>query len=381
MQFNDDTLIFLTPMHVLTHVYITFAGLKTSCGITNPRNPTTTMIYGHGDDLYRYGGRVRTNFSSNICQNADLGALKRHLAARLDVIGNYPEPAPLSLEKALAGEQGVDEDNVIVTNGATEAIYLIAQNNAMRWGADCHINIIPQPTFSEYADACRACGSRISDGTAATAGRKVVWLCNPNNPTGSVKPAVELLSEIDARPDVLFVIDQSYEHYTNEPMIADKDVAVRRNIILLHSMTKRFCIPGLRLGYAMACRETINELRRLRRPWSVNALAVDAGLFLVSSGAVVIPPLDEYLAEAQRLNRELGMIDGITVVPTKTNFMLASIEGHTAAELKEFLVARYGLLIRDASNFSGLDTSYFRVAAQDRRADDMLIEAIKDFLK
>ena len=95
----------------------------------------------------------------------------------------------------------------------------------------------------------------------------------------------------------------------------------------------------------------------------------------------MIPPLDEYLAEAQRLNRELGMIDGITVVPTKTNFMLASIEGHTAAELKEFLVARYGLLIRDASNFSGLDTSYFRVAAQDRRADDMLIEAIKDFLK
>ena len=215
----------------------------------------------------------------------------------------------------------------------------------------------------------------------ATAGRKVVWLCNPNNPTGSVKPAVELLSEIDARPDVLFVIDQSYEHYTNEPTIADKDVAVRSNIILLHSMTKRFCIPGLRLGYATACRETISELRQLRRPWSVNAIAIEAGLFLVSSGAVVIPPLDEYLAEAQRLNRELGMIDGITVVPTKTNFMLASIEGHTAAELKEFLVARYGLLIRDASNFSGLDTSYFRVAAQDRRADDMLIEAIKDFLK
>ena len=70
------------------------------------------MIYGHGDDLYRYGGRVRTNFSSNICQNADLGALKRHLAARLDVIGNYPEPAPLSLEKALAGEQGVDKSAV-----------------------------------------------------------------------------------------------------------------------------------------------------------------------------------------------------------------------------------------------------------------------------
>ena len=84
------------------------------------------MIYGHGDDLYRYEGLVKANFSSNIYQNADLEALKRHLAGRLDIIGNYPEPAPLSLEKAIADEQGVSEDEVTVTNGATEAIYIIA---------------------------------------------------------------------------------------------------------------------------------------------------------------------------------------------------------------------------------------------------------------
>ena len=60
------------------------------------------MIYGHGDDLYRYEGLVKANFSSNIYQHADLEALKRHLAGRLDIIGNYPEPAPLSLEKAIA---------------------------------------------------------------------------------------------------------------------------------------------------------------------------------------------------------------------------------------------------------------------------------------
>lgn len=339
------------------------------------------MIYGHGDDLYQYKGLVKVNFSSNIYQKADLGALKRHLAARLDVIGNYPEPAPLSLERALAEEQGVDEGNVMVTNGATEAIYLIAQYNAMKHGTGGHANIIRQPTFSEYADACRAFGLPVTCGEDGLKGRRVVWLCNPDNPTGSVMPAERLLAKIDARPDVLFVIDQSYEHYTKEPMITDMAAARRRNIILLHSITKRFCIPGLRLGYAVAGRDIMAGLRQLRHPWSVNALAVEAGLFLLKSGTRVVPPLNEYLSEAQRLNRRLGMIDGISVIPTKTNFMLASVKGHTAAELKSFLVARHGLLIRDAANFNGLDASYFRVAAQDRRADDMLVEAIKDFLQ
>lgn len=339
------------------------------------------MIYGHGDDLYRYGGLVKANFSSNIYQKADLSALKRYLAARLDIIGNYPEPAPLSLERALAEEQGVDEGNVMATNGATEAIYIIAQYNAMKYGKDGHTNIIRQPTFSEYADACRTFGLHVTHGEDGLKGRRVAWLCNPNNPTGSVTPAERLLAGIDARPDVLFVIDQSYEHYTTEPMITDMEAARRHNVILLHSMTKRFCIPGLRLGYAVACRDIIDGLRPLRHPWSVNALAIEAGLFLLKSGTGVIPPLEGYLTEAQRLNQQLGMIDGTTVCPTKTNFMLASIKGHTAAELKEFLVTRHGLLIRDAANFEGLDASYFRVAAQDRHADDMLVTAIKDFLK
>ena len=101
------------------------------------------MIFGHGDDAFNYGSRVRMNFSSNLPGFADLTGLKVHLAARLDAIGSYPEPEATALEAMLASELGVPQNTVMVTAGATEAIYLIAQLYR-GWAS-----IIPQPTFSE----------------------------------------------------------------------------------------------------------------------------------------------------------------------------------------------------------------------------------------
>jgi len=106
------------------------------------------MIEGHGDDLYRYDAdMVRMNFSSNVYPHADHTALKEHLSAHLDMIKHYPEPRTRSLEKLIALKLGLSSESVMVTNGATEAIYLIAQ--MLHHSA----SVIPQPTFSEYADA------------------------------------------------------------------------------------------------------------------------------------------------------------------------------------------------------------------------------------
>ena len=113
------------------------------------------MIIGHGDDAYRFDRQIRANFSSNVYGHVDLTPLKEHLAARMDVIGNYPEPEPYTLEAALAERLGIAADNVCVTAGATEAIYLIAHAFS-----GCRSDIL-QPTFSEYGDACRLYGHRI----------------------------------------------------------------------------------------------------------------------------------------------------------------------------------------------------------------------------
>ena len=142
------------------------------------------MIEGHGDDLYRYGELVKMNFSSNIYQHADHSALKAHLAEHLDLINNYPAPRPRLLEKLIARKEGISPEAVMVTNGSTEAIYLIAQ--LFHHSA----SIIPQPTYNEYADACRIFGHIISyentEELTTLPADRVYWICNPNNPSGNV---------------------------------------------------------------------------------------------------------------------------------------------------------------------------------------------------
>lgn len=338
------------------------------------------MINGHGDDIYKYKLKVKSNFSSNIYAHADLSGLKRHLAERIDVIGSYPEPEPYSLEKALADEYGIGSNEIMVTNGATEAIYLAAMLTNTGCGERGCMNIISTPTFSEYADACRMFGGKTTGCDSGYKGRATHWICNPNNPTGTVVTGEELLNMAASRKDDIFVIDQSYEHYTDKKLITDREAAGSGNIILIHSMTKQFCIPGLRLGYVTAPAQLISRLKAMRHPWSVNALAIEAGMYLTKHKTKAIRDVDGLLKETQRLRDNINGIDGISVRPTMTNFMLASIKGHKAAELKEFLVNKYGILIRDAANFEGLDDSYFRVATQTRHENDMLTEAIKDFM-
>lgn len=337
------------------------------------------MIYGHGDDLFSYGDKIKLNFSSNIYPEADLSALKKHLSARLDMIGTYPEPQPRRLETAIAVQSGTTPDSVIVTNGATEAIYLIARLLKESSTEEPLTHIIQQPTFSEYADACLLNHAAVLYDDKDVKGKKAYWLCNPNNPTGSVTPAADILNRADRQPQDIFIIDQSYEDYTLQPPVADVEATQRPNIVLLHSMTKRFCVPGLRIGYAVANPELINGLRRFQPPWSIGVPAEEAGLFLVESGFKAISSLTGYLKEARRLGRELSLIDGISVLRSETNFMLCRTGHGSAAALKDFLVSHHGILIRDASNFARLDSRYFRVAARTYNDDNMLINALNEY--
>ena len=384
------------------------------------------MLNGHGDDAYRYEG-IRHNFSSNIFSHADLGGLKTFLATRLDAIDHYPEPEPRALERLIAERSGVGEDCVLVTNGATEAIYLIANSRPtaskpsrptasgsieptasgssrpitsepiepitseptpqplpVREGSNCQSrSVIFSPTFSEYADACRMAGLEVameSVGCSAAVPQSVplVWLCNPNNPTGSVLPREEVL-RLAAQSELL-VLDQSYEDYTLETLLTPAEAVAVGNILQLHSLTKKYAVPGLRIGYVVGAPALIGQLRRRLHPWSVNALAIEAAIWLMRHDVKVIPDLPAYLAEAQRLRGALAALPGITVEPTQTNFMLCRLDEHigfTAAELKDYLAKHHGILIRDASNFEGLTPFHFRVAAQTREEDDLLIDSIK----
>lgn len=326
------------------------------------------MINGHGDDIYKYSG-IRCNFSSNISPLTDTGLLRQHLATRLEVIDHYPEPLAHSLEVMIATELNISPTEVLVTSGATDAIYLIAQTlrNEQTFA-------VKRPTFSEYADACRMFGYE-----EAPKGGAVRWLCNPNNPTGEVRTTDTI--KVLSRRHHWLVIDQSYEDYTYVPLLSAQAAIEMRNVVVVHSMTKRFAIPGLRLGYITAPTAVIARLRANYRPWAVNALAIEAGCWLLKHK---MPYYREYMrqlfAQTRFLSDRLRGIFGIHVNPTNTNFMLCSIKQSSAAELKDYLLDHHGFLIRDASNFEGLSACHFRIATQLPEFNEELVEAIKTYV-
>ena len=285
-----------------------------------------------------------------------------YLATRPELIGHYPEPEAWSLESIIAEREGLEPENVIVTNGATEAIYLIAQ--AFPLHAE-----IPHPTFSEYEDACKMFPRLDTE-------HNMLWICNPNNPTGDVYNQ-SVIDRMLVNYDLL-VVDQSYENYTDHFVMNARWAAQLPNLIQIHSLTKTFAVPGLRLGYITAHASLTQHLRRFLRPWSVSALSVEAGKFLMQHDDLRCKP---DLNEAQRLRDMLQQIDGILTQETHTNFMLCQFESnHTAADLKDYLACEHHLLIRNASNFRGLTQRHFRVAAQTPAENDALVAAIKQFV-
>lgn len=332
------------------------------------------MITGHGDDAYKYGRKITINFSSNVYNHISHNGLRDYLYDRMDCIRNYPEPEPYTLEKALACRLHLPEQEVCVTNGATEAIYLIAQ--AFK-GLNSSILM---PTFSEYADACRLHGHKIYPAyTLAAPSEKtnLMWICNPNNPTGIVQEKEILESFIKRYPKCLFIIDQSYEYFTLKTLFTAKEAALYPNVILLHSMTKRFAVPGLRLGYMTGNEFLLKSIRLQRMPWSVNQLAIEAGHYLLQESGQYEIDIPLLMKEKARLAEALIAIGGIEVWDSDTHYMLVRLRMGRASALKAFLAEECGILIRDASNFEGLDEHFFRIATQSPKENDELVDCIK----
>lgn len=335
------------------------------------------MINGHGDDIYNQGKEIVSNFSSNIYSRQDLSALQHHLCTCIHTIHSYPEPDAHTLVALLAEKRGIQPAHILTTNGAVEAIYLIAQAFARKRST------IITPTFSEYEDACRLNEHTLSFAASleqVEKGSELVWLCNPNNPTGSAYHKQALGRFIAAHPEVCFVVDQSYEAFTDRQYTFTASEALAYpNLILLHSMTKCYAIPGLRLGYITACATLIERVGRFRMPWSVNQLAIEAGKYLLLKGLPAFD-LEAYLAETLRLMTELSTLEGLVVCPTNTHFFLCELTHRRASELKQYLIDRHGILIRDAANFRGLDESFFRIATQSAAENNALVKAIKEWI-
>jgi threonine-phosphate decarboxylase len=283
------------------------------------------------------------------------------------------------LRTLLAEVNGVGLSNVLVSNGAIEAIYLIAQ----AWCKSRSLVVVP--TFSEYEDACRIHSHELlflneEDFVGAIPDvADLVWICNPNNPTGRVWGRSQLLQLLEANPDKLFVVDQSYGTFCTEELLHPTDVFDYSNLIIIGSLTKCYAIPGIRVGYAVSAAENMAQLLQVRIPWSVNTIAVAVAKHFIINRDRYQLPLERWFTQKQQLCEQLYAINTVEVLPSLTPFFLLRLKVGNAAQLKQYLIKEHGLLIRNASNFRGLNASYVRISPQDDATNHKLVNALKQW--
>lgn len=333
------------------------------------------MLNGHGDDIYTHSKKITSNFSSNVYNKFDSSGLEQYLCDNISSIHSYPEPDACTLKSIISQKQGISPKEVCITNGATEAIYLIAQLFRGKKTA------VITPTFSEYEDACHiqehqlyfpGCLDNIEPDT------QLVWICNPNNPTGKIYEPDYLEQIVSNHPDTCFVIDQSYAGFTDQKVWSARDTLKYKNVIILHSLTKCYAIPGLRLGYITAPSELIENITYFSMPWSVNQVAQIAGRYLLQHAEY---NFRECIEESEKIQKMISEIDGIDVYPSQMHYFLCRLNQGKASDLKQFLIDRYGILIRDGGNFRGLDSGYFRIAIQSPEENLQLIKALQEWIK
>ena len=336
------------------------------------------MHHGHGDDGYRHASPILADFSTNVWYGGPPAGLRDYVFGQWPTVSRYPEVLAESLAARIAAHHGVAPAQVLVSSGTTESIYLVAQ----AWAGGR--TTVLTPAFAEYEDACRLHGHALhllawddltEPGQLAEPG-DLVFICNPNNPTGSVLAPGLLPALLARHPATVFVLDEAFIEFTASIESAIPLLAVFDNLLIMRSLTKAYAIPGLRLGYVVASATLVARLSRGKAPWAVNALAVAAGQYLFENYAQVQLPLARLLAEKAALAEGLAQNPGFEVLPSHTHYFLARTRRGTAAALKRWLLAEHGLLIRDASNFRGLTPAHFRVGTRHPADNQLLLNAL-----
>ena len=338
------------------------------------------MLHGHGNDLYDCGGKITADFSSNIPYRNASAEIAAHLSGCLHLIGHYPDPNARRLTHEIAARHDLSPENVLVTNGSAEAFYLLAHLFAGKRGT------VTYPAFAEYEDACTLYRHALSfmpldklSGNNNFTGSETVWFAFPNNPDGAIVPSGTVESLCLNNPHTRFIIDNAYGELCTRCQPIVPLHARHPNLISVHSLTKTFAIPGLRLGYIVADKAIISRLQPLRTPWTVNALAQEAGCFVTKNHNRLLPDTHALCRESRLFQRQLAALPHLEVTPSPCHFFLVRLKSGTASQLKSYLLERHGILIRDAGNFRGLSPRHFRLSVQEKTANDRLTDALRDF--
>ncbi len=323
------------------------------------------------------------DFSASINPLGVPDSVARTIRENIGLLVHYPDPFADGISRDLSQHLGVPARSLVCGNGSTELIYLLVR--ALRPGRV----MIPAPTFSEYERACvlnegAFCtrydlssqdGFAIDLGQfiAAMAGCNMAFLCNPNNPTGRLmeREAVLDLARAAKRADCLLVVDEAFIDFTPDQSLA-RGVEGNSHLIVLRSLTKFYALSGLRIGYGIFPDQVVQRVRGHKEPWTVNTLAQMAAATAIRDRSYQERTTAVISAEKGYL--EQGFRDlGIEFFPSSANYYLLR---HSCGNEVVSALRKKGVLVRDCSNFAGLDNSYVRVAVRSRHENSRLVKEL-----
>ncbi len=348
----------------------------------------------------RHGGNLRKlsllagippeeilDFSANINPLGPPEWLRAAVSRSVEYSVHYPDPESTSLISAAAARYGISCDEIVAGNGSTELLYIVPRACRAKRA------VIPVPSYADYGRSCALAGipavkiflpeerwfrPDTESLDAALEENDLVFIGQPNNPTG-ISWNADSIRELALRnPSVTFVADEAFADFAED---MDRLTAGRpANLIVLLSLTKFFAVPGLRLGLAAADPVLAGRIRGLMPPWSVNSVAQAVGEKALLDRDYAARTRSFMKSAREKLHSDLESIGRITVYPGEANFLLVRIDSGPEAPVMAGKLLKKGIAVRVCDNFEGLDGRFFRVAVRTESENARLCDELSGLL-
>ncbi len=348
----------------------------------------------HGGNIYKKSREAGIgldrllDFSANINPLGLPAPVKAAMVEALDESIHYPDPECVDLRQAIAKSLGTRPDYIICGNGGAARLYRLA------YGLHPRSALIPEPSFAEYEEACRAAGTRIDYYmmdedfviredflSRIKEETDLVFLCNPNNPTGLLTGKEMILRILDKAREVgsKVLVDESFLELC--PGEADQtlipELTNYKNLLILRSFTKLYAMPGVRLGFLLcADSEIIEKIGFAGQSWSVSNIAQKAGIAALAQSGYKERVLEEVQKELLFMKKEMSELP-VRLYDGMANYLFFRAEGEEDLDRRLW---EEKILIRSCRNYVNLGNDYYRVAVKSHEENLILLRALRKSL-
>ena len=332
----------------------------------------------------------RVNLSANENTYGMPAEVRDHVSQALAQVATnrYPKPMSDELRAQIAEWHGVAPEQVIVGNGGDELLF----NLFLAFGGSGHTMVDCPPTFSVYRLYAELVETTVRDVrrnpedfsldpdelVKAATDASIVVLTSPNNPTGNLVPTELVARVCEACPGVVLA-DEAYGEFSAAGSSAEPLLSSHPNLVVLHTLSKAYCMAGARVGYLLGSPSVIGALSAVRQPYSVNVLSQAAASVVVSEREAFEPTIARIVSERSRLAGGLSSLErlGVRVWPSEANFLLVRMPD--AHRVRCLLRDEHSILVRDFSSTPGL-RDCLRVTVGTPAENDEVVSAISQIL-